>query len=80
MNEIGANDARTYLVELLERAEGGEETSIEAQGEVIVMIAPVPPKHDIEAARAAILRVAKAHPIPNLTIEEIKSWIEEGRP
>jgi prevent-host-death family protein len=83
MSEIGANDARTHLIELLERAEHGEESTISTGGDPTARISPVTPAHDPEEARAAFARIrafARAHPIPNLTIEEIKSWIEEGRP
>lgn len=47
------------------------------------MLGPVKKAHDPEEARAAIARLreyVRKHPIPNLTTDEIKSWIEEGRP
>lgn len=82
MNEIGANGARTHLIELLERAEDGEEIIIEAHGKAIVKIAPIPPKHDMEAARAAaeqIRKLSQKYASRGITLEEIKSWVNEGR-
>jgi prevent-host-death family protein len=82
MNEIGANDARTHLVELLERAERGEESTITSGGDPQVRIRSLTPTHDPEEVRAAIERMrarARRWRI-RATPEEIKSWIEEGRP
>ena len=82
MSEIGANDARMHLVELLERAEHGEVSTISTAGNPTARISPVTPAHDPEEARAAFARIrerVKRWGIKT-TPEEIKSWIEEGRP
>jgi prevent-host-death family protein len=83
MESIGAFDAKTHLSNLLERANKGEEIVITKRGEPYAMLGPVKKDHDPEEARAAIARLreyARKHPIPNVTSDEIKSWIEEGRP
>ena len=82
MSEIGANDARTHLIELLERAEHGEESTISTEGDPTARISPVMPAHDPEESvphSHAFASALKRWGI-KATPQEIKSWIEEGRP
>lgn len=83
MKYIAADDAKSHLGTLLDDVEEGDEVIIDLRGDAMATVVAVHPERGVEAARAAIRRIreyARAHPIPNLTIEEIKSWIEEGRP
>jgi len=84
MTTISATDAKENLAQLILQTERGDEVVIiMLKGSPLARIAPIVGTHDPEEARAAIRRLreyAKANPIPNLTIDEIKSWIVEGRP
>lgn len=85
MRDVSATKARTHFANLLERANKGEEITITRCGKPVARIGPAPTvkNHDPERARLAIQRLrehARAHPVPNVTIDEIKSWIDEGRP
>lgn len=84
MSNVSASEARTHFAKLLVRANKGEDITITRGGKPFARIGPVPmvQDHDPERARLAIKRLrdyARAHPIPNVTTEEIKSWIDEGR-
>lgn len=82
MTTIGASEAEPQFSKLLDRARHGEEIVITHDGDAIAKLVPIRKSHDVERAREAIRRLreyARQHPVPNLTSEEIKSWIEEGR-
>jgi prevent-host-death family protein len=57
MTSIAANDARTRLIDLIDRAKQGEQTTITTNGDPMARIAPIAPTHDVEAARAAFARI-----------------------
>ncbi len=88
--EVAEEVARDHLPELVDRAVGGEVVVITRKGVPLVTLHPATHaasdsalEVDEQAARAAIRSMrafARQHPVPNLTREEIKSWIEEGRP
>jgi prevent-host-death family protein len=82
MIEISDDEASTQFQSLLDRAEHGEVIVITRRGKAVAQLQPPEPGHDVEAARAAYGRIrerAKRLGI-KATPEEIKSWIEEGRP
>jgi prevent-host-death family protein len=83
MAQVGMFEAKTHFSELARRVQAGEEIVVTNRGEPVLKMVPVKPPFNPEEARKAIQRIreyAKAHPIPDLSHEEIKSWIEEGRP
>ena len=84
MIEIPANEAKEQLPVLLSQVNESDATIITLHGEPAAALSPVTRAgHDVEQAKEAVRRVreyARQHPIPGLTIEEIKSWVEEGRP
>jgi len=85
MSHVTASQARNRFAELLHRANNGEGITITLRGKPYARIGPAPEAkvHDPVRARLAIQRLrehARAHPMPNVTIEEIKSWIDERRP
>jgi prevent-host-death family protein len=83
MSKVGMFEAKTHFSELARRVQSGEEIIVTNRGEPVLKMVPIEQPYNVEDARQAMLRIreyAKAHAIPNLTREEIKSWIEEGRP
>lgn len=82
MAEIGAFEAKTHFSKLLERASNGEEFTITRRGKAVARLVPVRRIHDPKKARAALERInsrAQENPGPPVTVDEIKSWINEGR-
>jgi len=83
MSRIAADEAKGSLAQLIKESESGQEIVVVNRGEPLARLEAHGPGHDVEQAREAIRRIreyARQHPIPGLTIEEIKSWIDEGRP
>jgi prevent-host-death family protein len=79
---VGAFEAKTHFSELLQRAHRGEVIVITRRGEPYAKLTPVGDPHDVEAALAAVARIeetAKRLARSNVTLDEIKAWIAEGR-
>lgn len=82
MKYVAADDAKSHIGTLLDDVEQGDDVIVDLRGDAMAKVVAVRPEHDVEAARAAIRRIrefAKRWGI-RATPEEIKSWIEEGRP
>jgi prevent-host-death family protein len=84
MKHVGIFEAKTHLSALLEEVEKGGEVTITRHGKPVAKLVRTTeePSADVMAQRrAAITRLramAKARGT-NFSIEEIKSWIEDGR-
>jgi prevent-host-death family protein len=84
MKHVGIFEAKTHLSSLLDEVEKGGEITITRHGKPVaklVRTTDVPSEDVMERRRAAIARLramAKARGT-NFSIEEIKSWIEDGR-
>lgn len=80
--EIGAFDAKTRLSEILRKVEQGERFTITLRGRAIADVVPTrTPRVDpsAEEREAAFQRLR--HPkITGVSHEQIRAWIEEGRP
>ena len=81
MAEIGAFEAKTQFSRLLARARRGEEITITHRGKAIAKLVPYTVEPNSEAAWAAARRIREAakQRRGNVSPEEIKEWIEEGR-
>ena len=82
MAEIGAFEAKMQFSRLLARVEQGEEITITNRGRAVAKLVPCPVQPNSEAALAAMKRIrerAKQRGGGNVSPEEIKEWIEEGR-
>jgi prevent-host-death family protein len=82
MKEVGDLEAKDELGALLDLVEHGEEVLITRRGKAVARLVPVKPSADPERARAAGQRIREqAERLkPKVTLEEIKEWINEGRP
>ena len=83
MTDIGVFEAKTHLSRLVERAKNGESFTITQRGVPVARLVPAVEKSSADAARAAWDRLqarAAARKGPPIAPEEIKSWINEGRP
>ena len=84
MTDIGVFEAKTHLSRLVERAKNGESFTITQRGVPVAKLVPAVEKtSSADAARAAWDRLqarAAARKGSPTTPEEIKSWIDEGRP
>lgn len=84
MKHVGLTEATTQLPALLDEVEKGGEVTITRDGKPVARLVRAvaePTAEEIEQRREAIRRlraIAKKHG-SNFTIEEIKSWIEDGR-
>jgi prevent-host-death family protein len=84
MKHVGIFEAKTHLSSLLDEVEKGGEVTITRHGKPIaklVRATDAPSEDVVERRRAAIAQLramAKARGT-NFSIEEIKSWIEDGR-
>jgi antitoxin (DNA-binding transcriptional repressor) of toxin-antitoxin stability system len=75
---VGVRETKTHLSELLQRAHAGEEITITLRGEPYAKLAV----HDLDEALAAATRIqesAKRLAGNTVTLEELESWIKEGR-
>lgn len=81
MSEVSAYDAKTHFSEYLNRARAGEEFVITHRGTPVAKLVPILPGHDVETAREAMNRIReRARELAlNITKEEIREWINEGR-
>jgi prevent-host-death family protein len=82
MSTIAANDAKETLAELVRKSETGDDPVIVNRGEPLAHLVPAQSDHDVEQARMAMQRIRERAKRMNLKVtpEEIKAWIEEGRP
>lgn len=82
MKEIGAFEAKNKLGSLLDLVERGEEVLITRRGRPVARLVPAKSKFDVDEARAAGRRIReRAEKLKlKITPEEIKEWINEGRP
>jgi prevent-host-death family protein len=81
MAEITAYDAKTHFSEYLARARDGEEFVITNRGTPVAKLVPILSGHDVETAREAMIRMrerAKRLAL-NISREEIREWVNEGR-
>ena len=81
---VGFNEAQTQLSSLLDEVEGGSEVTIMRHGKPVAKLVRASVEltpEEIEKRRAAIRRLREnaQHIGLNLSQEEIKSWIEDGR-
>lgn len=80
---FGAADAKARFSELLARAEAGETITIRRHGKEVAKLVPAQPKRMAEERRAAIERFftwQRAHGPRLQPGDDIKDWINEGRP
>jgi prevent-host-death family protein len=86
MRTVGIFDAKTRLSELVAEAERGETIVITRKGEPVAQLGPLKAQTDARerARRAYQLITSVADAVrergSTSTQEEIKSWINEGRP
>jgi prevent-host-death family protein len=80
--EIGAFDAKTKLSEILRKVQQGERFTITVRGRAVADVVPTrtprarPSPEEVEAAYQRL-----RHPkITGISHEQIRAWIEEGRP
>lgn len=81
MNTIGAFEAKTQFSKLLDRAERGEEIVVTRRGKPVVRISPfkvAPGSADAHQAMEEMRSRANRIGI-SVTIDDIRSWINEGR-
>ncbi len=83
-NEVGAFEAKTHFAALLERTRSGEEFVITHRGQPVARLSPIESGHDRERALAAAERIVRNAEIiqrrSKITLDEIREWIDEGRP
>lgn len=87
MKSVGIFDAKTHLSELVAQAEQGETIVITRKGEPVAELGPLR-AHADERARArqifeTVTRIAEETYERNgggIPYEQIKEWINEGRP
>jgi len=76
---IGAYEAKTYLSELLEKVEGGQEIVITKHGTAVALLVPVKKKASAEERVAAIERIQELAGGLSLGKLKVKDLITEGR-
>jgi len=84
MKHVGIFEAKTHLSSLLDEVEKGGEVTITRHGKPVAKLVQATSEfspEEIERRRQAIARLrANARRINlNVTHEEIKAWIEDGR-
>jgi prevent-host-death family protein len=84
MKHVGIFEAKTHLSALLDEVEKGGEVTITRHGKPVAKLVQVTAEfspEEIERRRQAIARLrANARRINlNVSHEEIKAWIEDGR-
>ena len=81
--EIGAFDAKNTFGALLDRVQQGEEIVITRHGKRIAKLVPAEEGHDVDAALLAVERISKRareHGETGISVDEWKSFRDEGRP
>jgi len=83
VTDFGSADAKARFSELLARVEAGETITIRKHGRPVAKLVPAQPKYTAEERRAAIERFFawQRSDGPRLQPgDNIKEWINEGRP
>jgi len=76
---VGADEAKTRLSELLQKAEAGEEIIITKHGAPVAKLVPVKKETTVEERSAAIRRIQNLASGLSLGGLKIKDLISEGR-
>ncbi|MDR3750890.1 MAG: type II toxin-antitoxin system prevent-host-death family antitoxin [Terracidiphilus sp.] len=79
---IGIFEAKARLSEIVRQVEAGERFTITVRGEAKALVIPIPslsPAHSQEEIEAAYQRLRNPR-IEGVSDEQIRAWIEEGRP
>ncbi|MBZ0212222.1 MAG: type II toxin-antitoxin system prevent-host-death family antitoxin [Nitrospirae bacterium] len=80
MKTVGAYEAKTHFGQLLDRVEQGETIQITRNGKLIAELKPVESQGEDWATFAGrVAEFRKKYGVKNLTPEEIREWIDEGR-
>lgn len=80
---FGSTDAKARFSELLARVEGGETITIHRHGKAVAKMVPATPQLTIDEKRKrieAFFAWQKAHGPRLQPGDDIKAWINEGRP
>ncbi|PAX06869.1 type II toxin-antitoxin system Phd/YefM family antitoxin [Sphingomonas lenta] len=88
MRHVPIAEFKDRLSEYVAAAEAGEEVVITRHGRTVArLVAPEEPQEDVVARRRAVLanmarlrEELRARGFPAATPEEIREWINEGRP
>ena len=78
MNQVGAFEAKTHLSRLLKRVSDGEEFTITKHGQPIARLVPVNRRAEDQVAWA-VAGLQALRQKNQATLNEIVSWIREGR-
>jgi prevent-host-death family protein len=78
MNQVGAFEAKTHLSRLLKRVSDGEEFTITKHGQPIAKLVPVNRRAEDQVAWA-VAGLQALRQKNQATLNEIVSWIREGR-
>ncbi len=82
MATIGIFEAKTRLSEIVRQVEAGEKFTITVRGEAKAQVVPIQTPatvHSPEEVEAAYQRLRNPR-IKGISHEQIRAWIEEGRP
>jgi prevent-host-death family protein len=79
MREVQASDAKTHLPALLDEVERGETLVITRHGKPIARLVPEAALRQIEIDEAVARIRALRTETPSVSVDEIKSLINEGR-
>lgn len=81
MPEIGLFEAKTRLSELVRQVQTGESFIITQRGKPAAELAPVrnPQRRGPKRVAEAIRRIRAMKKIEEVSHDELRSWIEEGR-
>jgi prevent-host-death family protein len=82
---VGVFEAKNQFSRIVQDAEEGRDTVITRHGRAVAKVTPAEPVFDHEQAKAAVeglraLRERLRARGVRVTHEEIKAWINEGRP
>jgi prevent-host-death family protein len=81
-NAVGIFEAKTHFTQIVNQVQRGEEIIITKRGEAVAKIVPINKVHNIEASKAAAVRLqalAKKMQLGKFDWNECKSYRDEGR-
>ena len=78
MTKVGAYEAKTHLPELLDRVARGERIVITKRGVPVAVLQP-PDGSPRRAVREVVAELRRFRKGRDVSREEIRSWIREGR-
>lgn len=81
--DFGSTDAKARFSELLARVEAGETIVIRRHGKAVAKMAPVKPEKTMAERRAALASFFEWQKVYGPRLEsgdDVKAWINEGRP